>query len=525
MKQNNNGFELSIDSVLGGQSPTYHQATEDQFLTSIAIDPGGTNQGELKKPSGVISPVSFSRFSDAGISASHITKWIVTTPKDQTVYTYTEGGAVSGYDGSNILSANDIDVTLSPVSGAGNGAAYYNNYVYFGAPTDINRYGPLDNSPALTSGFWTSYLSATALSSVTYPTSTNVIYPNHAMHLHVDNKLYFCDISGNGQGIINFIKTKKTTDEGDTNDGSTRAALKLPFGYRPFDIESYGNDLAIVASQVGTSTTVAQGKSALFLWDTFSTSFYRQVNIPGAITTATVNHNGDLYVWAGAIDTGYQVLRYSGGYSFELIEDFLESSPPMAGAVDTYANRLVWGGFGAYPTTHASVFAMGYQNPKLPPRALNNIATATTSGTNPIITALKFVQGNLAAKYPIIAWLAADGSPRVGLDKILLGTQKSYFRSRLFNVGKKFIIKHIRITLSTALASGVSIVPKIYVDNDSSSTSLTTINTTNYGTQRIVDLYASVRGEENFELELGFAGTTNVSVNLPIKIFGEYLES
>ena len=37
----------------------------------------------------------------------------------------------------------------------------------------------------------------------------------------------------------NYVKTSKTTDEGDTDNGSTYNALDLPFGYMPMDIASW----------------------------------------------------------------------------------------------------------------------------------------------------------------------------------------------------------------------------------------------------------------------------------------------
>jgi hypothetical protein len=112
------------------------------------------------------------------------------------------------------------------------------------------------------------------------------------MHVHTDGALYLCDFAS-GIGMIHKIKT---TYAG-VNDGSQYNVVDLPFDVRPFDIESYGTDLAIIGATIGSDTVLQQGKSWLFLWDTTADSFYRQVPIPAAYVTAVVNIRGQLLIW------------------------------------------------------------------------------------------------------------------------------------------------------------------------------------------------------------------------------------
>jgi hypothetical protein len=508
--------EQVISSILGGHSVGTHASQPGSFLTSIAIDPETQVNSTILKPGAIINPILYQKFSSTGVSGAPM--WIETTPKNELIYTYNSDGEFISYN-----TTFTETVIGTPTSGAGNGMEYYNNYLYLTTPTDVSRYGPLNSSPSLSNTFWTSTLSLTALTNTTYPGFNSVSYGNHALHPHVDNKLYICDFK-NGQGLIHFIKTTKTTDEGDTNDGSTYNALDLPFGYAPFAMASWGTDLAIIASQVSTSTVIKQGQSALFLWDTFSPTFYRQIPIPESVATAIINHRGLLYIWAGSIEFGYKLYRYSGGYDVEPLETFMEGSPPFAGAVDAAGNRLMWGASITYPEAAAVVMSRGYVNSNLPGNAVNSIGRVTGTGTFPVISALKQVQQAQRVAKPIIGWRTTTPS-EYGLDRVGVGTLDSIFRSDLEEVGKSFVIKEIEIPLTTEISANMTITPTVYVDDETasftgSSNGLDTINSTNFSdSERLIPLKPEgVRGENNFYLELAFSGTVALPVALPIRI-------
>lgn len=507
-------IKFSIESILGGQSPIVHGNLSGQFLSSIAIDP---ETSVLNLPNGFIYPIGYSKFSDTVPSGAPI--WIITNPINQNVYVYASDGEFFSY---NSVLASETSIG-TPTSGAGNGGLYYNDYVYLMTPTDVSRYGPLSGSPAMANTFWTSTLSLTALTNTTYPGTRNVNYPNHAGHVHSDGAVYFLDYKS-GQGLVHKIKT----DSSGNDDGSAYNVLDLPFGVKPFDINSYGTDLVVIGSILGSSTVVRQGQSFLFLWDTIQDSFYAQIPIPSAFVSAIENVNGVLYIWGGSIDFGWQLYRYAGGYSVELLWESHSGSPPFAGAVDSYGNRIAWGTAVTTPVNGACIMTYGYQNTRLGTDAVHNIGVAdTSSNTLPVISALKFVQQAQSTKKPIIGW-RTDTSATYGLSKIDPSvTKNSWFRSEVFEVDKPFMVTEISIPLTTDVDSTFTIDPILYFDHAGTSKTLQSINNTNYSGKRNIQ-YKALEIEQattsgyfaknNFFLEFNIKGTSASGVALPIDI-------
>ena len=491
--------QITISSVLGGETPAVLQTDSSQFLFSKASDPevnlGGVS-GTLARPGGCISPLTVLKKSSTVLTGTP--QWIITNPKNTNIYVYSTDGQVLSYTATWGSETDLGDVIDGAVLGAGNGAAYYNNYIYFASTNDIARYGPLDGSPTLANDFWVTTLGKTALNSFSLDN------PNHTMFAHVNNKLYICDYI-NGQGLIHYIQTKKTTAEGDTDDGSTYNALDLPFGYIPIGIEAFGNDLAIIA-QYGTDTTLFQGASALFLWDTTSSTFYRWVPIPNGRVGSIKNSNGELYVSVGGLTYG-AVLRYLGGYSFETVDFFKGGGSPMS-ALDTLGNRLIYG-------NQYQVRTLGYSNPALPSRAKNNVLVNTDTDNFTVVKVFNHYTNNLNLNLAV-------ASPNGIYTAVVGTTYLSDWYSSLFMINRAFRITRVRIPLTDAVDANTIITPYIVVNDGATSTTLPVINNTNYPGKRVYDYKvppaSAIRGLNNFYLRITFTGSAQVAVNLPIEI-------
>lgn len=431
---------------------------------------------------------------------------------------YTSGGSFLSY--SSALSAETL--ITSPSIGNGNGMAYYNNYIYLATNTNIDRYGPLNGTPAYTSNVWTGATlgTQTALTNTTYGFQSSYAFPNHPMVVHGDGAMYVCDYI-NGQGKIHRVKTTKTTFEGDTNNSSLYGALTLPFGFLPTDIQSYGIDLVILAVQT-TDTTVNQGRSAMFFWDGSAVNFYKgPLYLPDALATALEVSNGQLYVWTGNAQGGVRLSKYIGGDSIQEVFFHEEGTPPPPGATSVYGSRLYWGNHITYPSDILGLFAYGSKTERLP-AGLHCVAKATNSSTtSPAITAILPAQQSSGSRNKLIVAYRADGE--YGISKYsTTGTYSAVWRSLLENTGGKFKIRDIRIPLGTAVATGMSIVPKILMDNGSTTVTLPTISETLYsGAKKIVyhglELNECV-GQDNFLLELTWGGTVALPVTTPILI-------
>jgi len=507
--------KITINSILGGQSVTEYFSADDSYLASIAIDPD-MPVGSSVKASGCLVPVVYEEFSGANITG--YPKWLITNIKDALVYAYMSDGKVVSYNSS--LASETLLTT--PTSGAGNGADYYKNYLYFATPTDVARYGPLNGSPSLTQTVWTGATlgSQVALANTTYPTIGGVSIPNHPMHSHADGALYFADVI-NGAGVLHKIKTTKVTVEGDTNDTSVYNALDLPQGWFITDIDSWGLDVAILAIQT-SSSSIDQGKSALFLWDPTNTlTFYRgPIYLPDPLATSLANANGRLYIWSGNAVAGVRLSEYIGGDSVSEIAFLEDGLPPLAGCCDVNGSRIVWGQTVSIPETAVSVMSYGSKNSRLP-KSIHNIARATSASG--LCTALKYVQQGSSVQKLVIG--SGTGSA-YALDKFsTTSAYDSIWRSKMFTVGSRFTIDRIRIPLGVALAANMSLVVKLVYDDGSATKILTTINTTNFtaGTRKIIFdqqsiLDNSITPQNNFFIELSWGGSVKLPIIFPLEI-------
>lgn len=515
------GFTIKIDSILGGRSPTQNYAGSGQFDSSIAVDPDFPIDDSTVRISGILRPTAMEKFSGSTITGAPL--WFITNPKDTNIYCYASDGKLHSISSS--LSMNS-DPT-APTTASGNGGAYYDNYIYCAKNTDVYRYGPLNGSPSATQSYWTSTLAKTALTNTTYPSLRGVQIPNHPMHRHVDDKLYFGDVVGSGDGaygVLHYIKTTKTSAEGDTDSGSVYNALDFDLGYFPTCLETYGTDL-VVGLIEGVNTTVSQKPAVISFWDTTSVSFNKivQTELPDPLITALKNVNGILYAWLGNASGGTRVIRFAGGYSWEEVAYIEDSLPPFQGAVDHDLNRIVWGGFTNYPENSSCVWAFGSKNRKLSMGVHNILKSTSATSTNQNTTALKYVlHASNSIKYPIVGW--KDNSSQ-GADKISTSYKESVFRSETFRIGRNFQIKKITIPLIKTLASNMTITPTVYFDNLNSSLALTTVNSTNFSGNLATIYPNDARGSHSFVLQLRWSGTALAPVMLPITIEGEVEDS
>jgi hypothetical protein len=528
-------FEIRIETILGGQSPTTHFAGAGQFRASLGIDPAqpidDNDTAYSTIASGLLRPVASEKFSSNEITSAPL--WIKTNPKNSTVYVYGANGSVSTIDPTfttvtAMSDAGELSASL------GNGMEYCDNYMYFAKNTTIARLGPLNGVTTLNGDYWGGTLTKTALSNTTYPTSfkNNIQLPNHPMCRHSNGKLYFGDVVGN-QGYIHYINTKKTTIEGDTNDGSTYLALGMGYGLWPTVIESWNEELAIALYE-GSNTGLRQKHAKIAFWDTTTTNISKivWVEFPDAIITAMKNVNGILYVVSGNYKTkGFRVSRFIGGYSFEEIYYSETGEPCLPGAIDGILNRVVFGSHTTVPEARGCAYAVGLQKASLGSGVYNVMgSSSTTSSTS--VTAVSFADATSLGFYtPIIGWTeAGDGSTDIihGLDKqgVTYNNSPSVFWGSTIRIGQSFKITEVAIPLAQAVGNNMLLTPKIYVDDGANSYTLKDINITNDSgkyniTRRSGSLGEVMTGEHNFWLELRWTGSALCTVNLPIIIKGE----
>lgn len=509
---------VTINSIFDGLSASQYFGAKGTYNASTAIDPDLPIVSTGVRTSGFAVPVGYAKFSGANVTSAIIR--LINNPKNALTYAVLTNGRLISY-----TSAFGSETLIGTVSGGlAVWAEYYNNYIYIFTGTNVSRYGPLNNSPTLVDSVWTGATlgSQVALTNTTYPTLAGVSMPNHMAHVHGDGSMYFCDFI-NGQGMIHRINTKKVTNEGDTNGTvvpSLYNALDLPFGFYPTAIESKGTSVMIIGIYT-TDTTINQGKSAFILWDpTDTVSFYLgPVPLPDPLATAILNVNGIIHIWTGNAVNGVRLSRYLGGESVQDVCYQEEGFPPLAGAVDALGNRIVWGGNSTNPSTGAVVWAWGSKDARLP-KGLHNICKASSSGTTPLVTALKYIQqsSNITPKV-IPAWTDGTGS---GIDQYSISATLASILRFMINVGDQFDVREIKIPLAGAVGASTTITPKLYFDDLSTSKTLTVINNTNYPSKRKI-IYDGTELKDtlafnNLVLEFAWTSTDPLPIAFPIKL-------
>lgn len=538
-------FTITIDSILGGISPTTNFSAPDQFMGSIGINPS-LPQGDMtfgitpttasSKPSGLLRPGPIRTIS---LVSNDPPLWL-RTPRGTTV-TYMLGNGSTTYTidqsgGSGTLSILADGGALASMS---NGSMeYYDNYLYYTKNTDIARYGPLNGTPSFDGSFWVTTLGLTSLSNITFPvlqrnlTTFNGI-PQHQMLRHSDGKLYIADTIDN-QGVLHYIKTTKTTIEGDTNNGSKYDAVRVGYGLVITALESYGNFVVLaLAERDGAGNYTGRSRSTrakVAFWDTTSQNINEitWVEFPDNLITAIQNVNGTLYFFSAIQETafGYRVQRYIGGSSFEEIFRTGAGTPPFPGAVDGVADKLYFGSLTLYPERSGCVHEY---NTKF--NSIQNIVGTPIASTT--VSALTMNGGqefyaNMASDLPLIGWTGSDGH---GVSypvttNTAYGSSNTMWWSQLQKIGRPFKITKIRIPLAQAVAANMTVTPIVYTDDGAGQTyttsntrGLAVINNTNFSGKTAINLRPeNLTGNHNFWLELKWTGTALCVVSLPIVI-------
>ena len=521
-------FKIKIKSIMGGMSPLASIGSDDQYTNGFGFDPD--QPSTAFQDGGLLVPNTYNDFSGVEVGTDK-PMWLLNEPKGATelFYAYTTGGKLISY--STSFASETTKVTVS--GGNGSGGVYYNNYFYLMEAADVTRWGPLDGTAAEGANVWTGATlgSQTALTNTTYPSIGGVALPNHAGHVHTDGALYFCDYI-NGQGIIHKIKTKKVTEEGDTNDGSQYNVLDLPFGYAPIDIESWGLDLAILAFPVTSHTSLRAGKAALFLWNPTETkTFYAQINLQDDLATAILNNNGSLYTWSGSQTLGHRVSQYTGGYTFEQLAYVVSGELPFPGGVDSLGPRIFWGSHTPSPARGDVIYSLGYKHSES--NALH-APIATSSPGSGTITCITRARSDSFGNTDLVAgWY--NGS-QGGIDRRTGNATPAVYRSLAYQIGEPYTINRVIVPLDRKLDSNMEITVTLFESKDLAQVTpatkdgkvIGTINNTNFtkSERYIVFNKVDYKGVNDLMIELKWTSnsTSVLGVRLPIIIEGETRE-
>ena len=533
---------ITIDSILGGISPFTHFSAADQFRACLGINPSGARTDSLTatstRGSGLLRPTPSQKLS--GTTITDTPMWILGNPKIEKVFIYDHSGSVYTTIDTAPFTLTALSDGGSMTGSKGDGAAYYDNYMYFAKETTVARYGPLNGTPGFDGDYWVTTLGKAALTSDSgYPShaQTGDFYPRHVLHRHSNGNLYIADVI-NGEGVLHYISTTKTSVEGDTNNGSTYDKVGFGYGFYPTAICSFGDYLLIALMEANGQTGDVNSKThaKIVLWDTTSQNINSISNdeFPDQFISGLLNVNGTVYIFSGNIDTfGIRVSRYVGGNSIEEVIFLEDGTPPYQGAVCNNDGQILFGSSCTTPTTAASVYSIGLHKPSVT-NGLFNIARVSNTSAITVSAVAAPVGRNFNITFPWIGWTTGTtGGTNNGVDVPYISSydyssSNQVWWSQEYRIGTPFKLRRIRIPLAQTLTSSMSIVPSIWID-DTGQRTLTTINSANYGasTQLItlnIPPTSVPVGDHSFRIELKWTGSALCVVSLPITVEYELLD-
>ena len=187
-------------------------------------------------------------------------------------------------------------------------------------------------------------------------------------------------------------------------------------------------------------------------------------------------------------------------------------------------SRVIFGGFTSSMGNYGVLWAIGSKISKITKGLFNIMRFTGTAGTSATVTSVIIPENTdfTNTKY-LIGW--RDGSV-FGIDRNATTYGVSEFQSEVFKIGKPFEVERIRIPLNQAVAANMTVAVKVIVDEESTSTTVATINNTNFSeSERYVDLHPSVMGKHDFFIQLSWSGSSLLSLSLPVEIEGKIIET
>ena len=188
--------------------------------------------------------------------------WII--PVNSDVYFYDFTGNLYSRTGGTGTFTNLGSISSSQ----GQGAEFFNDYVYLGGSAKAARYGPISGSPTLTDP----YATFASVQAETYLPMCTFIN-------------YLC--VGNGRYLGTFDGTTWTYNQ-----------LTLPLGYHIRCLVAITGKFLAIGTYQG-STLNSTGNAKIFLWDGTSTTYNDIIEVNEGGINAMLFHQNNLYIWAG----------------------------------------------------------------------------------------------------------------------------------------------------------------------------------------------------------------------------------
>jgi hypothetical protein len=456
-----------INTIIPGRATSPNVFMKGQFQDSIAIDPDMPEGDSDYGNSGIIRPTQMSKIS--GTEITGVPLWMERSTENLFCYAYANDGKVHVVTHVPAMST-PLNSGTALTNAHGNGMAYTKGVLIIAKDTDYAHYDI--GAGTLTQAWWTTQ-SLTAPVNKTYPSINGVAIPNHMCHRHLgeDDEVYVCNVLSTNCGSLDRIRL---ADDG-TDSDSAANVQEFPLYWWPVTIESYDGQILIALIECsGTTARALPAKVAI--WDTYS-EFYSDAswNFDDPLITAMKRlADGTILIFSGPRNGGCRIVQMFGIGSFKQIAYLPDAHPPFQGAVDKMFDRVIFGTGITQLSTAGVVYSIGSTSPEMGRQmGMHCILKATTAGTVPQITALKYHEFSATKIQPLVGW--KDGTPAYGID-----------------------------ALATTASS--AIVVKFFSDVETSGVTIGTVNNTNNpGEKEIEYCINDCRGNQECYLQFEYS--------------------
>jgi hypothetical protein len=471
------------------------ELTEKQFITGIAPSSQVQDKGLWYKAKGInFAGSTFLEDNTAGVlqpgpaltdlTGSEISDRPIAYDTDvsdaSNAYMYVWGDAGHLY---RVTSGAATKLsTVAPMGSAANGLFVMNHTTgqkraWFFRIADIGSYGNINGTPSFNAAVYTTNIVSTK---------------DHATHRFFD-RIYFC----NGRYI--------GTAEDDGSSGLTVNAMALDFEYefKSKTISNDGNYLVVGITTSVTTDGISHGVTKVVFWDTVSSSWQREWNIP-APNIIAVRQVGSTMI---AVTTR-GIFSFTFNTPPQLMQPFLplaftpDYQYPGHFAVDVLGEAIAIGS--------DAVATFGKLTPALP-NALMQPFSGINASQSITMVATQFQTGNIyIGTTDSKLYVTSPGTPT-----LLTGVSAETIH---IDLQRWWQIGRIVVNFDGQLASGDSVSVSVDPDYPTSSTSWGTASYASHGAIRTKEMYGS---KEARKLKLIFTFNSGAVRIRNVEVWGD----
>ena len=416
-----------------------------------------------------------------------------------------------------LVSTDSGDSWSSLATNKGGHCIVWKDHLFVAGTTALNSYGPLSGTPA-----WNSFQ------------TLNNTTEHFMFHSKNDDKLYICNgKDANGKGVVASLEQKSGQNFDDGTSATytwTGATLLLPEGYAPRCITEQRESL-LIGTMAGNVASPLQS-ATIFVWDREKVEYDYPVLVPEGFVNSMLNVANQVYVSAGSSGNIY-LFSDSGLIPFAQIPfDYDGGKGILIGGyghqgLAAFKEKIIVGAFNSATGNRLSPTGLYILDPETRKISHGFLPSTGEDGSSNML----YIGGVYAFdKNTLLFGYCDDGQDTAEqgrIDRILdsnnrwpdnaSGNPQAYFETPIYKIGTSFSpvnFQQIDIQLARVLQTGEEVIVKYKKNGETSWTTISTFDYTNYGAVSSFKSPVGIQGIEILQLRVELT-TGSSSTNTP----------